>query len=92
MSDRSETRHFLSRIRVDLVNRSTNEHSSCEMVVMELAEEKPEASWPVALAEMVRSKAAASVAAAAPEEAEGFLGMVKGCLTDTAKVRDHRAV
>ena len=62
------------------------------MVVMELAEEKPEASWPVALAEMVRSKAAASVAAAAPEEAEGFLGMVKGCLTDTAKVRDHRAV
>lgn len=85
----SETRHFLSRIRVELVNRSTNEQSSCEMVVMELAEEKPEASWPAALAEMVRSKAASSVAAAAPEEAEGFLGMVKGCLTDTAKVRDR---
>ncbi|CAM9111247.1 unnamed protein product, partial [Laminaria digitata] len=86
-SEGSETtKHFLSRVRVEVVNRSTKEQSSCEMVVMELAEEKPEESWPAALAEMVRSKAAASVAAAAPEEPEGLLGMVRGCLTDTAKV------
>ncbi|CAM9543634.1 unnamed protein product, partial [Hapterophycus canaliculatus] len=36
-----EDRHFLSRIRVELVNRSTHEVSSCEMVIVELAEEKP---------------------------------------------------
>ena len=86
-SEGTETKHFLSKIRVELVNRSTNEQSSCEMVVMELAEEKPGESWPAALAEMIRSKAAS--VAGKPEEAGGLLGMAKGCLTDSAKVCDH---
>lgn len=81
----SETRHFLSRIRVELVNRSTNEISSCEMVAMELGEEKAGESWSAALAEVLRAHAAAAIVAK-PEEEDGFLGMVRGCLTETSKV------
>ena len=80
-----EDRHFLSRVRVDLVNRSTSEASSCEMVTVELAEEKPGEAWPAALADVVRAHAAAT-AVSKGDRADGFLGMVRGCLSDTAKV------
>ena len=81
-----EDRHFLSRVRVELVNRSTNEVSSCEMVIVELAEEKPGEAWPAALAEIVRAHAAATAANNKGDEADGFLGLIRGCLADTAKV------
>ncbi|CAM9384492.1 unnamed protein product [Scytosiphon promiscuus] len=82
-----EERHFLARIRVELVNRSTNEVSSCEMVIVELAEEKPGEAWPAALAEVVRAHAAATTANSNKlDEGPGLLGMVRACLADTAKV------
>eukprot|EP00903_Cladosiphon_okamuranus_P007587 g7360.t1 len=81
-----EDKHFLSRVRVNLVNRSTSEASSCEMVMVELAEEKPGEAWPAALAEVVRAHTAATAVSIKGDEADGFLGMVKGCLSDTAKV------
>eukprot|EP00752_Nemacystus_decipiens_P003172 g2935.t2 len=81
-----EDKHFLSRVRVDLVNRSTSEASSCEMVMVELAEEKPGEAWPAALADVVRAHAAATAVSNKAEEADGLLGMVRGCLSDTAKV------
>lgn len=80
-----EMRHFLARVRLELKNRSTNEVSSCEMVIAELAEEKPGDSWPTALAEVVRAHSAAT-AIAKSNETDGLLGMIRGCLTDTAKV------
>lgn len=80
-----EDRHFLSRVRVDLVNRSTGEASSCEMVIVELAEEKPGEAWPAALADIVCAHAAAT-GVSNKGDADGFLGMVRGCLSDTAKV------
>lgn len=79
-----EDSHFLLRIRVELVNRSTNEAASCQMVIAELAEEKPGEAWPAALAEVVRAHAAAT--AVKGDGADGLLGMIRGCLTDTAKV------
>lgn len=85
-------RHFLSRIRVELLNRSTSEASACEIVVVELAEERPGDSWPSALAEIVRAHATATpIAKSDDSEASGsgsspLLGMVRGCLADTAKV------
>lgn len=82
-----EDRHFLSRVRVDLVNRSTSEASSCEMVMVELVEEKPGEAWPAALADVVRAHAAATAVSNKGDEADGILGMVRGCLSDTAKVR-----
>lgn len=81
-----EDRHFLSRVRVDLVNRSSSEASSCETVMVELAEEKPGEAWPAALADVVRAHAAATAVSNKGDEADGFLGMVRGCLSDTAKV------
>lgn len=82
-----ENRHFLFRVRVELVNRSSNEVSSCEMVVVELAEEKTGEAWPAGLAEAVRAHAAAASANSNKlDEATGLLGMVGACLTDTAKV------
>lgn len=81
-----EDRHFLSRVRVDLVNRSTSEASSCEMVMVELAEEKPGEAWPAALADVVHAHAAATAVSNKGDEADGFLGMIRGCLSDTAKV------
>lgn len=80
-------RHFLSRVRVELVNRSTSEASSCEMVIVELAEEMPGEAWPVALAETVRAHAAATVVNInKSDRADGLPGMVRSCLADTAKV------
>ncbi|CAM9179794.1 unnamed protein product [Ectocarpus fasciculatus] len=80
-------RHFLSRIRVELVNRSTSEASSCEMVIVELAEEMPGEAWPMALAEVVRAHAAATVVNInKADRADGLPGMVRSCLADTAKV------
>lgn len=85
-------RHFLSRVRVELLNRSTSESSTCEMVIIELAEERPGDSWPSALAGVVRAHAMATPVAKSNEtETSGsgsspLLGMVRGCLADTAKV------
>ncbi|CAM9463866.1 unnamed protein product [Ectocarpus sp. 12 AP-2014] len=80
-------RHFLSRIRVELVNRSTCEASSCEMVIVELAEEMPGEAWPAALAGTVRAHAAATVVNTnKADRADGLPGMVRSCLADTAKV------
>lgn len=81
-----EDRHFLLRVRVELVNRSTNEAASCEMVLAELAEEKPGEVWPAVLAGAVRAHAAATAVNRKGDEADGLLGMIRGCLTDTAKV------
>lgn len=78
-------RHFLSRLRVELVNRSTSEASSSDMVVVETAEERPGDTWPAALAEVIRAHAAAATGSSA-DGGEGLIGMVKGCLADTAKV------
>lgn len=80
-----DSRHFLSKIRVELVNRSTNEASSCEMVMVEMAEEKPGDDWPPALVGTLRAQSSVS-STAKPDAADGLLGMIKGCLTDTAKV------
>lgn len=82
----TKARHFLSRVWVELVNRSTNEASSCEMVLVELAEEQPGEAWPAALADVIRAHAAATAVSNKGDEADGFLGMVRGCLSDTAKV------
>ncbi|CAB1118067.1 unnamed protein product [Ectocarpus sp. CCAP 1310/34] len=80
-------RHFLSRIRVELVNRSTREASSCEMVIVELVEEMPGEAWPAALADTVRTHAAATVVNTNKAyRADGLPGMVRSCLADTAKV------
>lgn len=85
-------RHFLSKIRVELQNHSTNELSCCEMILAELAEERPGDAWPVGLADAIRAHATATVVRS--DDGEGptgprgnpLLAMVRSCLSGTAKV------
>lgn len=85
-------RHLLAKVRMQLLNHGTNESSSSELVVVELAEEKTGDAWAAALAQMVRTHA--TTTAAKPDEGQEtsgpssnpLLGMVRGCLGDTAKV------
>ena len=84
-SRRRKPGHFLSRVGVKVVNRSTSEESISEMVTVELPEERPGDSWPTALAELVRAHAS-TTGLAKEIEADGLLGMIRGCLQDTSKV------
>lgn len=85
-------RHFLSRMRVELTNHSTQEISACELVIAELAEERSGDTWPSALAKVVRDHAAPTAVNSEQEKGKDswhchpLLGMVRTCLTDTAKV------
>lgn len=84
-------RHFLSRLRVELLNHSTKEISACEMIIAELAEEQVGDLWPTALAGVIREHAMG--AAITPEKQSSMeshldplLVMLRSCLRDTAKV------